>query len=321
MKKFRLFLAKGFCCFFPPVFPGFSRPDFDGLSGANLCFRLEQMVVITNPGGEVKKIQGEIPVLSWQEPPYYQAVEKVSAVPAVHWHASGRWAEISSGPVPAGGRLEYRFTYLLTYKDGVMTDPPNCQAQPHEFRDMERYLQAEEGIEVGDPMLTAVVSRQVARLATPKEKARRLFAYVNEKLTYRVDFSRKASAVTALKSGWGRCEDFALLYVALCRTAGVPARVVYGFRLDRKELKPGQRIPLNNSHHAWVEVFLPGTGWIPVEPTFLAEQNGRKIVDYRSFGGFYSGDIHLFMAYNKGSITLKYYSAGEGNSRLRRIIN
>ena len=53
MKKFRLFLfSQGILLFFSALFfPGFARPaDFDGLSGANLCFRLEQMVVITNPG-------------------------------------------------------------------------------------------------------------------------------------------------------------------------------------------------------------------------------------------------------------------------------
>lgn len=296
---------------------GFAGPnDFDGSSGQNYRFRFEHRVMIRNVQGKITSIQGEIPVMAQKGLPAYQLVEKVTWEPTVQWYNSRSRAEIRSGALAAGEQLEYRFSYNVAYKDGIIADPANRSEKPGEFRHLQRYLQPEKGIEVGDPRISAAVWGQVNRSDTPKEKTRKLFSYVNKTLTYQVDFSRKASAVTALKSGWGRCEDYAVLYVALCRTAGVPARVVYGFRLDAKELKPGQVISLGKYAHAWAEVYLPDTGWVSVEPTFVVEMNGRRITDYRSFGGFLSGDIHLFMGYNSASVNIKYYCSEKADLKI-----
>ena len=65
----------------------------------------------------------------------------------------------------------------------------------------------------------------------------------------------------------GFCEHFASAFAVLMRAGGVPARVVTGYQ-------GGELNPLNNrmtvrqsDAHAWTEVWLPGQGWIRLDPT------------------------------------------------------
>jgi transglutaminase-like putative cysteine protease len=58
----------------------------------------------------------------------------------------------------------------------------------------------------------------------------------------------------------GACRDLAVLFVDLCRSVGLAARFVSGYKYD-----PGAR----DSHelHAWAEVYLPGAGWRGYDPS------------------------------------------------------
>ena len=68
----------------------------------------------------------------------------------------------------------------------------------------------------------------------------------------------------------GFCEHFASAFVFLMRAAGVPARVVTGYQGG--EVNPFDRIVTvrQSDAHAWAEVFLPGRGWLRVDPTAAA---------------------------------------------------
>ena len=68
----------------------------------------------------------------------------------------------------------------------------------------------------------------------------------------------------------GFCEHFASAFVFVMRAAGVPARVVTGYQGG--ELNPVDSIITvrQSDAHAWAEVFLPGRGWLRVDPTAAA---------------------------------------------------
>ncbi|HEX6319072.1 MAG TPA: DUF3488 and transglutaminase-like domain-containing protein [Burkholderiales bacterium] len=68
----------------------------------------------------------------------------------------------------------------------------------------------------------------------------------------------------------GFCEHFASAFVFLMRAAGIPARVVTGYQGG--EVNPFDRIVTvrQSDAHAWAEVFLPGQGWLRVDPTAAA---------------------------------------------------
>jgi transglutaminase-like putative cysteine protease len=70
---------------------------------------------------------------------------------------------------------------------------------------------------------------------------------------------------TTLKIGSGTCRDFAMLMMEAVRSLGLAARFVSGYLFvreagDRKRLGGG-------ATHAWVQVYLPGAGWVEFDPT------------------------------------------------------
>jgi transglutaminase-like putative cysteine protease len=67
-----------------------------------------------------------------------------------------------------------------------------------------------------------------------------------------------------LKLGRGTCRDFAVLMIEAVRSLGFAARFVSGYVYNpsRGEGRVG-----GGNTHAWVRIFLPGSGWIEFDPT------------------------------------------------------
>ena len=70
-----------------------------------------------------------------------------------------------------------------------------------------------------------------------------------------------------LRSQSGTCRDFATLMIEGVRQLGYAARFVSGY-LYTPWLDDGNPANLGaGATHAWVQVYLPGAGWIPFDPT------------------------------------------------------
>ena len=64
----------------------------------------------------------------------------------------------------------------------------------------------------------------------------------------------------------GFCEHYASSFTFLMRAAGIPARVVAGYQGG--EMNAGDYLQVRQyDAHAWAEVWLPGQGWVQVDPT------------------------------------------------------
>ncbi|HKM72985.1 MAG TPA: transglutaminase family protein, partial [Stellaceae bacterium] len=61
------------------------------------------------------------------------------------------------------------------------------------------------------------------------------------------------------------CRDFAVLMMEAVRSLGLAARFVSGY-LYVPEDRRSERIG-GGATHAWLEVYLPGAGWIEFDPT------------------------------------------------------
>jgi transglutaminase-like putative cysteine protease len=74
--------------------------------------------------------------------------------------------------------------------------------------------------------------------------------------------------VTTLKSGTGTCRDYALLMMEAARTLGLAARFVSGYLYDESKLAGGADTVMGGGvTHAWAQIYLPGAGWVPFDPT------------------------------------------------------
>jgi len=66
----------------------------------------------------------------------------------------------------------------------------------------------------------------------------------------------------------GSCRDIAVLMIEAVRRLGFGARIVSGYLINRLEFSGAMVGSADaGSTHAWVEIFLPGAGWVTFDPT------------------------------------------------------
>ncbi len=65
----------------------------------------------------------------------------------------------------------------------------------------------------------------------------------------------------------GYCQHFAGSMAVMLRSLGIPARVAVGYTGGRFDAKSERWVVTDRDAHAWVEVWFPGYGWLPFDPT------------------------------------------------------
>ncbi len=71
----------------------------------------------------------------------------------------------------------------------------------------------------------------------------------------------KGDVCSLLAAPGGKCTDIHSVFIALSRAAGVPSREVFGIRQGKKRV-----VDITKWQHCWAEFYLPGYGWVPVDP-------------------------------------------------------
>lgn len=89
---------------------------------------------------------------------------------------------------------------------------------------------------------------------------------VRESFVYsrRTDPGTQAPQLT-LMARKGTCRDFAWLMIEACRSLGFAARFVTGYIYVPS--RDGPALRGGGATHAWVQIFLPGAGWVEFDPT------------------------------------------------------
>jgi len=89
--------------------------------------------------------------------------------------------------------------------------------------------------------------------------------------TYTVNTPLRAGTRSILEfleeSKRGFCQQFSTAMAVLLRSIDVQSRVVVGFASGSPARTTGQYSITTDRAHSWVEVFFPGWGWMPFEPT------------------------------------------------------
>ena len=124
------------------------------------------------------------------------------------------------------------------------------------------------------------------------EKIAEIFGYVTENISYDKNLAATVQSGyvpypdNTLSKGKGICFDYTSLFAAMCRSQGIPARLVIGYADPQ-------------IYHAWNEVYTDETGWIA--PELFLKKKGYNITD----ATFYSSNS------NKEKISA--YISDDGN--------
>jgi transglutaminase-like putative cysteine protease len=80
-----------------------------------------------------------------------------------------------------------------------------------------------------------------------------------------------------LTLGSGSCRDFAVFLMEAVRSIGLAAQFVSGYLYDEKMIGASGGLVGSGATHAWMQVYLPGAGWVEFDPT-NALIGGRNLI-------------------------------------------
>jgi len=147
-----------------------------------------------------------------------------------------------------------------------------------------KYTSADKYWEVNDVTIRSLSQNLTKNEGSVLNKVRSIYNYTIERISYddakfqailRGEPAERYGAVKTLALGRGVCEDISDLFTTLCRASGIPAIVVSGPIYS----KDGE--VTSADCHAWTEVYIPGYGWLDVDPTWklFGRLEGRHIAD------------------------------------------
>ncbi|MBM4103242.1 MAG: transglutaminase domain-containing protein [Planctomycetes bacterium] len=155
--------------------------------------------------------------------------------------------------------------------------PPSRVKFPYAGKDKEviKALEATEYLQTKDAKVVDLAKRAVSGTDDVLKAAQKIESFVKGYITKKDMSVGYASAAEVAQTRQGDCTEHAILAAAMCRSAGIPARVVCGLvytdAIGTKKNVFGA--------HMWAEVFLDGK-WFPIDPT-------------RAPNGFSAGHITL----------------------------
>lgn len=96
----------------------------------------------------------------------------------------------------------------------------------------------------------------------------KITAAIKDEFDYEVREDEGTQTPTeTLDRGKGSCRDFALFMMESARSVGLAARFISGYLYDPAIDGEQSAVVGAGSTHAWVEIYLPGAGWVEFDPT------------------------------------------------------
>lgn len=194
---------------------------------------------------------------------------------------SGKFPSVQSDPAgavylpfPSSSRIEYS---VLSRSTPVL--PADLSPEPGRYPESftRHFLQTP----VQSERITVLAKDITQTQRTAYEKANAIQSFLIHNFRYSLDaplaeldhpleeflFSRKT----------GYCEHYATAMVMILRTIGIPARLVTGFLAAEWNEYGNYYVVRQQDAHAWVEVHLPHSGWITMDPTPPSIENAPDV--------------------------------------------
>ena len=158
---------------------------------------------------------------------------------------------------------------VITYNPG---GTPSSQGgtglnQKNTVKDTSIYLKATSNCQVGNSNIKSLVKSLTSDSATKLAKAKAIFNYVRDSISYSFYYDTNYGAVGTYNAKTGNCVDQSHLLVAMYRTAGLPARYVHGTCVFSSGSTYG---------HVWAQVLVDNY-WYVVDPTSSRNSFGTVV--------------------------------------------
>ncbi|MCP5120151.1 MAG: transglutaminase domain-containing protein, partial [bacterium] len=126
-----------------------------------------------------------------------------------------------------------------------------------------------------DPRLRELAAKLAEGTSSPEELVQRTVEHVGSTCRYSLDVGKFESdqpvAEFLFEKKRGYCQYFASAAALLLRLQGVPTRYIGGFNVTGSNRRGGHYVIRESDAHAWIEVYIPGKGWVEADPTPSAE--------------------------------------------------
>lgn len=163
---------------------------------------------------------------------------------------------------------------------------------PHVPDEARPFLEPGKSIDSGHPAIKA----QALRLAEGEDDlfllAVKVAHWVKSNVYYNLSTLTAEASQTAswvLENRIGVCDELTALFIAMLRSLGIPAKYVSGISYTNSPLFPERW-----GAHGWAEVYFPGTGWVPFDPTF------------GEYGGIDPGHVKMFEGIGTGGVSTRF---------------
>jgi len=235
--------------------------------------------------------QKAVKIVSVEPEPHDKYVDPEHGNPMLFWDF-GKEPERPSYKV----NLKCRVEQYETYAD---IDPNRIDPYDKTSKDYTLYTRSTHTISITNKV-KELATMTVGNEKNPYLQAKLIYEFVREKMCYRgLDTQGKPHTVEVLlkapqidpKTGQeyylGICFDQSMVFVALCRAVGIPARNILAQwdnhpwnRTTPEHPEPSIRSGGKSidgvaysyrrglDGHGWAEIYLPNYGWVPVDPTF-----------------------------------------------------
>jgi len=164
-------------------------------------------------------------------------------------------------PSKGNAPTTFEATYTVTTQARrVAIDPDRVAAADQAGAETAWFLREQPHVEF-TPELRALAASITGSETNPAIKARLIYDWVGANIDY--SYAREYSTLRNIsmycyQNGYGDCGQITLLYMTLCRIAGVPARWQSGWVI----------YPEDQNLHDWCEIWLAPYGWVPVDPNY-----------------------------------------------------
>lgn len=253
-------------------------------------YQIQQTLTIVNYGpGQPEKQNLWLALIGTVRP--YQAVNAITITPGgyqlVTDEYGNQYAEFDFAGMPPDTDVTITVQYEVAVNE-IAYDLSRCQGDLPDF-----YTQPELHIESNNPQIVALANRLSAGETTACAKIKAFYDYIGNTLVYSYN-GNNWGAQAALGPMGADCTEYASLLIALSRAAGIPARYLAGLHYF-----PEESDAIARTEHAWLEVYLPGVGWTPLDPTLGRSSLNRTQYFARSTPG------HIIVTQGRNPSTLR----------------